>query len=143
MQDQLDLYQVGLNKSLPTEPVLGGCFHITVKIVWRSIANYGSCARKTKQTQTSHHCLKRTLFQISVLSISEKGMLSDGVIFLHGNTHTAFKTEESLHKFKWEVWNHSPYSPDSASNLDSNYLSGARLSSDSDVEIAAENWLNG
>ncbi|GBM46158.1 hypothetical protein AVEN_48682-1 [Araneus ventricosus] len=64
-------------------------------------------------------CLKRTLFQISVPSISEKGnshcvivksirrkspgMLSDGAIFLNGNTHTARKTPELPQNFKWEV----------------------------------------
>ncbi|GBN40666.1 hypothetical protein AVEN_73347-1 [Araneus ventricosus] len=79
--------------SLPIEPVIGSCF--------------------------AHHHLKRTLFQISVPTISEKnsrwlhewlhdgpilklghreairrkrpGMLSDAVIFLHGNTHTSLK----------------------------------------------------
>ncbi|GBN00207.1 hypothetical protein AVEN_213893-1 [Araneus ventricosus] len=36
------------------------------------------------------------------------GMLSDVVILLHGNTHTARKTQEWLRKFKWEVWIHPP-----------------------------------
>ncbi|GBM07965.1 hypothetical protein AVEN_46782-1 [Araneus ventricosus] len=71
----------------------------------------------------SHQSLKRTLFEICVPSILEKGnnhwtivklsdanasgMLSDGVIILHV-THTARKTQELLQKFKWEVWSHSP-----------------------------------
>ncbi|GBN31486.1 hypothetical protein AVEN_33003-1 [Araneus ventricosus] len=37
-------------------------------------------------------------------------MLSDGVILLHDNTHTARKTQELLRKFKWEVWSHTPNS---------------------------------
>ncbi|GBO28669.1 hypothetical protein AVEN_267907-1, partial [Araneus ventricosus] len=36
------------------------------------------------------------------------GMLSDGVIRLHSNTHTARKTQELLQKFKWEIWSHPP-----------------------------------
>ncbi|GBN15546.1 hypothetical protein AVEN_205222-1, partial [Araneus ventricosus] len=67
------------------------------------------------------------------------GMLSDSVIFLHINAHTARKTQELLQKFKWEVWSHSPYSPDLAPNLGSKHLSGTRLSSDSDVKTAAKN----
>ncbi|GBM75208.1 hypothetical protein AVEN_237326-1 [Araneus ventricosus] len=37
----------------------------------------------------------------------------------------------------------TPYSPDSAPNLGSEYLSGTRFSSDSDMKTVAENWLNG
>ncbi|GBO38951.1 hypothetical protein AVEN_73504-1 [Araneus ventricosus] len=37
-------------------------------------------------------------------------MLSDGVILLHDNTHTARKTQELLRRFKWEVWSHPPTS---------------------------------
>ncbi|GBM51795.1 hypothetical protein AVEN_4308-1 [Araneus ventricosus] len=70
-------------------------------------------------------------------------MLSDGVILLHDNTHTARKTQELLQKYKWEVWSHPPYSPDSAPNLGSKHLSGTRFSSNSPVKTAAENWLNG
>ncbi|GBN78904.1 hypothetical protein AVEN_31799-1 [Araneus ventricosus] len=71
-------------------------------------------------------------------------MLSDGVILLHGNANTARKTQELLRKFKWEVWNHpTPYSPDTAPNLGSKHLSGTRFSSESDVKIVVENWLNG
>ncbi|GBO15434.1 hypothetical protein AVEN_139206-1 [Araneus ventricosus] len=70
-------------------------------------------------------------------------MLSDGVILLHGNTHTALKTQELLRKFKWEVWSHPPNSPDSTPSLGSKHLSGTRLSSDGDEKTAAENWLNG
>ncbi|GBM84889.1 hypothetical protein AVEN_130542-1 [Araneus ventricosus] len=38
-------------------------------------------------------------------------MLSDGVILLHGNTHTARKTQELLQKFKCEIWSHPPHTP--------------------------------
>ncbi|GBM50029.1 hypothetical protein AVEN_69610-1 [Araneus ventricosus] len=69
-------------------------------------------------------------------------MLSDGVILLHGITHTARKTQELLRKFEWEVWSH-PYSPDSAPNLGCKRLSGTRFSSERDVKTVVENWLNG
>ncbi|GBN45810.1 hypothetical protein AVEN_183342-1, partial [Araneus ventricosus] len=60
---------------------------------------------------------------ISVPSISEKGnslghreairrkcpgMLSDDVISLYDNAHTARETQELLQKFKWEVGSHPP-----------------------------------
>ncbi|GBN64387.1 hypothetical protein AVEN_129915-1 [Araneus ventricosus] len=67
----------------------------------------------------SHHCLKRTLFQITVPSISEKrnwslchheairrkhpDVLSDGVILPHDNTHAVPKTQELLQKSNKEV----------------------------------------
>ncbi|GBL88102.1 hypothetical protein AVEN_133747-1 [Araneus ventricosus] len=70
-------------------------------------------------------------------------MLIDGVILLNDNTHIARKTQELLQKFKWEVWSHSPHSPDLAPNLGSKHLSGTRFSSKSDVKIATENRLNG
>ncbi|GBM54767.1 hypothetical protein AVEN_259939-1 [Araneus ventricosus] len=67
-------------------------------------------------------------------------MLSDGVILLPDNTHSASKTQELLQKFKWAVWSQSP---DLAANPSSKHLSGTRFSSESDVKTVAENWLNG
>ncbi|GBL56888.1 hypothetical protein AVEN_168103-1 [Araneus ventricosus] len=68
-------------------------------------------------------------------------MLSDGVILLHHNTHTARKTQELLRKFKREVW--SPYSPYLAPYMGSKHLSGISFSPDSDVKTVVEKWLNG
>ncbi|GBO16217.1 hypothetical protein AVEN_14710-1 [Araneus ventricosus] len=64
---------------------------------------------------------------------------------LHNSIHTALKFQELLQKFTWENWSHSPspYKPDSAPNLGSKHLSGTRVSSETDVETVAENWLNG
>ncbi|GBL89514.1 hypothetical protein AVEN_87850-1 [Araneus ventricosus] len=70
-------------------------------------------------------------------------MLSDGIILLHDNTHTATKTQELLQKFKWEVWSHLTYSPDLAPITCSKHLSGKRFSSNSDAKTAAENWFIG
>ncbi|GBO34059.1 hypothetical protein AVEN_210888-1 [Araneus ventricosus] len=72
-------------------------------------------------------------------------MLSDGVILLHDNTHTTRRTQELLRKFKWKVIQPSltkTNSPDSAPNLGYKHLSGTRFSSNSDVKIVLENWLN-
>ncbi|GBN98478.1 hypothetical protein AVEN_148151-1, partial [Araneus ventricosus] len=71
------------------------------------------------------------------------GMLSDGVILLHDDTHTARETQELLQKFKWEVWSHPPYRQNLAPNLGSKRLSGTKFPSNNDVKTAAENWLNG
>ncbi|GBO16839.1 hypothetical protein AVEN_13405-1 [Araneus ventricosus] len=49
---------------------------------------------------------KLSLGHLEVTRRKRPGMLSDGVILLHDNTHTARKTEELLRKFKWEVWSH-------------------------------------
>ncbi|GBO26340.1 hypothetical protein AVEN_235827-1 [Araneus ventricosus] len=65
-------------------------------------------------------------------------MLSDDVILLYDNVHTAQETQELLQKFKWEVSSHPPpYSPDLAPNLGSKHLSGTSSSSNCDVETVA------
>ena len=53
-----------------------------------------------------------------------------------------------LQRFKWEVWNHPPYSPDLAPSdyflfpaLKRN-LSETQFTSDDAVKTAAEKWLN-
>ncbi|GBO24014.1 hypothetical protein AVEN_144781-1 [Araneus ventricosus] len=71
-------------------------------------------------------------------------MLSDGVILLHDNIHTALKTQELLRKFNWEVSvTPAALQPESAPNLGSKHLSGTRFSSNSDVKTVVENWFNG
>ncbi|GBO30838.1 hypothetical protein AVEN_174961-1 [Araneus ventricosus] len=65
-------------------------------------------------------------------------MLSDGVILLPDNTHTARKTQELLLKLKREIWSYPIYSSDLAPNLGSKHLSGTRFSSKSDAKTAAE-----
>jgi len=41
------------------------------------------------------------------------GMLSSGIVLLHDNArpHTAARTAELLQQFRWEVFDHLPYSP--------------------------------
>ncbi|GBN76658.1 hypothetical protein AVEN_15846-1 [Araneus ventricosus] len=72
-------------------------------------------------------------------------MLSDGEILQHDNTHTASKTQQLLQKVNGKpgAMGGAPYSPDFAPNLGSKHLSKTRISSNSNVKTAAENWLNG
>ncbi|GBO19851.1 hypothetical protein AVEN_154116-1 [Araneus ventricosus] len=69
------------------------------------------------------------------------GMLSNGVISLHDNTHTAHKAQELPQKFKCKVWSPHPYSTDLGPYLGCKHLSGTRLSSDCAMKTVAENWL--
>lgn len=45
-----------------------------------------------------------------------RGMLTAGIVLLHDNArpHTAAVTSNLLHKFRWDIFDHPPYSPDLA-----------------------------
>jgi len=45
-----------------------------------------------------------------------RGMLSSEIVLLHDNVrpHTAARTAQLLQQFRWEVFDHPPYSPDLA-----------------------------
>jgi glycine cleavage system protein P-like pyridoxal-binding family len=45
-----------------------------------------------------------------------RGMLTSGVVLLHDNTHphTAACTHALLQQFRWDLFDHPPYSPDLA-----------------------------
>jgi len=45
-----------------------------------------------------------------------RGMLTLGVVLLHDNAspHTAARTQALLQKFRWDFFDHPPYSPDLA-----------------------------
>ncbi|GBL90435.1 hypothetical protein AVEN_178862-1 [Araneus ventricosus] len=73
-----------------------------------------------------------------VIRRKRTGMLSDDVILLHVNTHTACKTQELLRSSSGKS-GATPLLPDSAPNLGSQHLSGTRFSSESDVKIVVEN----
>ncbi|GBL77278.1 hypothetical protein AVEN_41730-1 [Araneus ventricosus] len=84
--------------------------------------------------------MKQSLDHGDAIRRKRPGMLSDGVILLHGNAHAARKTQELLQKFKWESLKPpSSYGPYFEPNLGSKHLSGTRFSSDSNVETAGEN----
>ncbi|GBL94792.1 hypothetical protein AVEN_244769-1 [Araneus ventricosus] len=71
------------------------------------------------------------------------GTVSDGAYCPCMIIPTLLAKLEFLRKYKWEVWSHSPYSPDSAPNLYSKHLSGTRFFSESDVKTVVENWHKG
>ncbi|GBM70197.1 hypothetical protein AVEN_20501-1 [Araneus ventricosus] len=66
-------------------------------------------------------------------------MLSDGVIFLHVNTHTGRKNKPSRIAEKVQVERLEPPHTNLAPKLSSKHLSGTRFSSNSDEKTAAEN----
>ncbi len=85
-------------------------------------------------------------------AIKEKhrGKLSDGVILLPDNAtpHKARQTCELLHRFKWEVWQHPPYSPDLApcdfhvfGKLKKD-IGGQLFRNDEEVKAAVSVWLH-
>lgn len=45
-----------------------------------------------------------------------RSLLTSGIVFLHDNARprSAQRTHDLLGKFKWDVFNHPPYSPDLA-----------------------------
>ena len=78
-----------------------------------------------------------------------RGMLSRGIVLIHDNArpHTAAVTQELLASFKWEQFNHPPYSPDLApsdyhlfQHLKS-FLGGQRFDDDDDVKESVDTWL--
>ncbi|GBM79964.1 hypothetical protein AVEN_122554-1 [Araneus ventricosus] len=86
---------------------------------------------------------KKALSHRAAIRRKRPSMLSDGVIRLHDNTHTARKTHELLKSSSGKSGATTPYSPDLALNMGSKHLSGTRFSSNSNVKTTAENWLNG
>ncbi|GBN25991.1 hypothetical protein AVEN_253102-1, partial [Araneus ventricosus] len=85
--------------SLPIEPVPDKCSLPTKQsgenlVPDKCSFNFG----KMKQSLGDHEAIRR----------KRPGMLSDGVILLHDNTHISRKTQELLQKFKWEVWSPPP-----------------------------------
>jgi [histone H3]-lysine36 N-dimethyltransferase SETMAR len=79
-----------------------------------------------------------------------RGKLSSGVILLHDNArpHTAAKTQEKIQDFRWELFNHPPYSPDLAPSdyflflHFKRWLGGQRFENDKEIKNAVENWFN-
>lgn len=79
-----------------------------------------------------------------------RGLLSSGIVFLHDNArpHTATATREIIEKFKWEIFDHPPYSPDLApSDFHlfmhlKNFLASQKFTNDDDLKTAVEGWLN-
>lgn len=78
-----------------------------------------------------------------------RGLLTRGVILLHDNArpHTANVSVATLQKFKWEILEHSPYSPDLAPcdfhafGPLKTHLKGRRFNSDDEVKEAVTEFL--
>ena len=77
------------------------------------------------------------------------GLLTEGVILLHDNArpHVSRVTQSVLAKFKWEQFEHPPYSPD-MSPCDfhlfgplKKHLKGKRFHSDDELKDTVEDWL--
>ncbi|GBN87274.1 hypothetical protein AVEN_246057-1 [Araneus ventricosus] len=108
----------------------------------------------SSQQLFTHHCLKRTLFQISALSILDKGyshwaivktsnanaMFSDCVIFLNDIPIPLSKLKICCNSSNGKFGATTTYSSDSASILCSKHLYGTGFSSNCDVKTAAENF---
>lgn len=79
-----------------------------------------------------------------------RGLLSSGVVLLHDNArpHAAVMTTNLLQKFKWELFEHPPYSPDLAPSdfhlfpKLKDFLGGSRYGSDDELKEGVNEWLN-
>jgi histone-lysine N-methyltransferase SETMAR len=84
-----------------------------------------------------------------VIHTKRRGMLSWGVLMLHGNacSHTAATTQNLIATFGWKQFNHPPYSPDLApSDFHvfvhlKTFLSGSRFHNDNKVKEAVNTWF--
>jgi len=85
------------------------------------------------------------------LKEKRRGKVTKGVLFLHDNApaHRTLATQKKLPYFGLQCLDHPPYSPDRAP---SDYhlfpglkkqLRGRHFSSDAEVIVAAETWLDG
>ncbi|GBM10033.1 Histone-lysine N-methyltransferase SETMAR [Araneus ventricosus] len=78
-----------------------------------------------------------------------RGLLSSGVVLLHDNARpqTAVRTGEVLRKFKWDVFQHPPYSPELATSdfhlftAMKKWLGGQHFADDEKLKNAVTHWL--
>lgn len=78
------------------------------------------------------------------------GLLTTGVLLLHDNArpHTATATRDLLQRFRWQVLDHPPYSPDLApSDFHlfgplKKHLGGLHFRTDAEVQQAVLTWLH-
>ncbi|GBO16096.1 hypothetical protein AVEN_260423-1 [Araneus ventricosus] len=71
----------------------------------------------TRGTTINSEVYCRTLKKLKKdIQNKRRGLLSSGVMLLHDNArpHIAVRSGEVLRKFKWDVFQHPPYSPDLA-----------------------------
>lgn len=78
-----------------------------------------------------------------------RGMLSSGIVLLHDNArpHTAAVTKKLLQRFRWEVFDHPPYSPDLAPSdfhlfaHMKRWLGGQHFGTDIELQTSVQTWL--
>ncbi|GFY25996.1 mariner Mos1 transposase [Trichonephila clavipes] len=71
----------------------------------------------TRGTTINSEVYCRTLKKLKrAIQNKGRGLLSSGVVLLQDNArpHTAVRTREVMRKFKWDEFQHPPYSPDLA-----------------------------
>lgn len=102
------------------------------------------------QTVTSERYCQTLRTLRRAIQNKRRGMLSSGIVFLHDNArpHTAHCTVELLEQFKWEIFDHPPFSPDLAPSdyhlfpSLKNWLGSQCFSDDDELEAAVKNWLS-
>ncbi|GFY18823.1 mariner Mos1 transposase [Trichonephila clavipes] len=104
----------------------------------------------TRGTTINSEVYCRTLKKLKrAIQNKLRGLLSSGVVLLHDNArpHTAVRTREVLRKFKWDVFQHLPYSPDLASSdyhlftAMKKWLGGKHFADDEELKNAVTHWF--
>ncbi|XP_063215963.1 histone-lysine N-methyltransferase SETMAR-like [Bacillus rossius redtenbacheri] len=81
---------------------------------------------------------------------TRRGMLTSGVVLLHDNArpHSAAVTQQLLARFRWEVFDHPPHSPDLAPSdyhrfpTLKKWLGGRRFNTNDELQSTVKTWLN-
>ncbi|GBL72997.1 Histone-lysine N-methyltransferase SETMAR [Araneus ventricosus] len=106
----------------------------------------------------SRHVEQQSIPKFTVLTLKKlqraiqnkrRGLLSSGVVLLHDKArpHTAVRTGEVLRKFKWDVFQHPPYSPHMAPSdfhlftAMKKWLGEQYFSDDEELKNAVTHWL--
>ncbi|GBN87365.1 Histone-lysine N-methyltransferase SETMAR [Araneus ventricosus] len=104
----------------------------------------------TRGTTINSEVYCRTLKKLKrAIQNKRRGLLSYGVVLLHDNArpNTAVKTREVLRKFKWDVFQHPPYSPDLAPSdfhlftAMKKWLGGQHFADDEELKNTVTHWL--
>ncbi|GFX44862.1 uncharacterized protein C05D11.1 [Trichonephila clavipes] len=104
----------------------------------------------THGTTINSEVYSRTLKKLKrAIQNKRCGLLSSGVVLLHNNVcpHTAVRTREVLCKFKWDVFQHPPYSPDLAPSdyhlftAMKKWLGGKHFADDAELKNAVTHWF--
>ncbi|GBN96891.1 Histone-lysine N-methyltransferase SETMAR [Araneus ventricosus] len=104
----------------------------------------------TRGTTINSEVYCRTLKTLkSAIQNKRRGLLSSGVVLLHVNArpHTAVRTGEVSRKFKWDVFQHPPYSSDLVPSdfhlftAMKKWLGGQHFADDEELKNAVTHWL--